>query len=63
MFSDTVAGAKASSLFYSLVITAKLNGADPFEAMVSILSQINKAETIDDFERLAKMLVKKPSLH
>lgn len=63
LFSDTVDGARASSLFYSLVVTAKLNGVDPYDALVEILRQINHAETIDDFERLAKILVKKPSLH
>lgn len=63
MFCDSVDGAKASSLFYSLVITAKLNDKNPYDAMVDILSKINCAETIDDYERLAKLLVKQPSLH
>jgi len=63
MFCGTVDGAKASSLFYSLVVTAKLNGKDPFEAMVETLSQINQASTVEDYERLAKILVNKPALH
>jgi transposase len=63
MFSDTVDGCQASSLFYSLIITAKLNGKNPYEVMVEILKQINHAESIDDFERLARLLVKRPSLH
>ena len=62
MFCDTVDGAKASSLFYSLVVTAKLNEQDPFQAMVEILSKINQAQTIEDFEALAKILVKRTSL-
>ena len=63
LFCDTVDGAKASSLFYSLVITAKLNGKDPFTVMVEILSRINQASTVEDFEALAKLLVRKSSLH
>ena len=62
LFCDTVDGAKASSLFYSLVITAKLNGKDPFVVMVEILSKINRASTIEDFEALAKLLVRQSSL-
>ncbi len=63
MFCDSVEGAKASSLFYSLIITAKLNDKDPFAVMVEILNQINRAESIDDYERLAGLLVKRPNLH
>jgi transposase len=63
LFCDTVDGAKASSLFYSLVITAKLNDKDPFAVMVEILSKINQAETVEDFEALAKLLVRHTSLH
>ena len=63
LFCDSVDGAKASSLFYSLVITAKLNDKNPFEVMVEILNQITSAESIDDYERLARLLVKRPNLH
>lgn len=63
LFCDSVDGAKASSLFYSLIITAKLNDKNPFDAMVAILKDINEAETIQDFERLAALLVKRPTLH
>lgn len=58
MFADSVDGAKASSLFYSLAITAKLNDKDPYEIMKSILQKINAAKTIDDYENLAKLLVR-----
>lgn len=63
LFCDTVEGAKASSLFYSLVITAKLNDQDPFEVMVQILTELPRAETIEDFEKLAALLVRKPTLN
>jgi transposase len=60
LFCDTPAGAHASSLLYSLVITAKLNEKDPFLVMTEILKQLPSAESIDDYERLAKLLVKSP---
>ena len=56
MFSDTVDGARASSLFYSLVITAKANGVEPFAALKKIFDELPLATTIDDFERLADYL-------
>lgn len=62
LFCDSVEGAKASSLFYSLVITAKLNDKDPYEVLVKIMRALPLASTIDDFEALAKLLVIKPQL-
>ncbi len=63
LFSDTVNGAKASSLLYSLVITAKINDKDPFLAMTEILTALPTATTIEDFESLAALLVRKSHLH
>ena len=60
-FCDTIEGAKASSLLYSLVITAKLNDKDPFEAMTEIFRQLPAAQTIDDYEKLTRLLVKSPT--
>lgn len=57
LFCDTVAGAKASSLFYSLVITAKLNEKDPFKVITEILHQLPTAKNIDDYEKLARLLL------
>jgi transposase len=62
LFCDTIDGARASGLFYSLVVTAKLNKKNPFEVMVEILNGINGAKTIDEFERLARLLVKSPTV-
>ena len=58
LFADTVEGAQASSLYYSLVITAKLNGKDPFKVIAEILHQLPSAKTIDDYEKLATLLLK-----
>lgn len=57
LFADTPAGADASALLYSLVITAKVNGVNPYTAMVKILTEIPKATSIEDFERLAEVIL------
>lgn len=57
MFSDTVAGANSSSIFYSFVVTAKLNGVDPYQAMKKIFDEVPLATTADDYDRLADILL------
>ena len=52
LFSDTVEGARASAILYSLVITAKANGLDAFKYIRYVLNEIPKAKTVDDFEAL-----------
>jgi transposase len=56
MFSDTPEGAHASALFYSFVVTAKLNGVNPYQALKQIFEQIPTAQSADDYERLADLL-------
>ncbi|MCB0362182.1 MAG: IS66 family transposase [Bdellovibrionales bacterium] len=58
LFCDTPEGAHASSLLYSLMITAKLNKKDPYQAMVNILTELPTAQTIEDFEKLTEYLLK-----
>jgi hypothetical protein len=57
MFSDTPEGAHASALFYSFVVTAKLNGANPYLALKTIFERIPTASTADDYEALAMLLL------
>jgi transposase len=57
IFCDTVEGAQASSLLYSLSITAKLNGKNPFEVMTEIFTKLPNASTGDDYEKLAALLL------
>ena len=59
IFSDTPAGANASALFYSLVVTAKVNGVNPFEALKIIFTELPLARTVDDYERLADLLLRR----
>jgi hypothetical protein len=63
MSCDSVDGAKASSLFYSLTVTAKLDENNSFETLAKILNEINSASSIEDYERLAGLLVKRQALH
>jgi transposase len=57
LFSDSEAGANASSLFYSFIVTAKLNEANPCQVLERILTEMPKAKTLEDVERLADLLL------
>jgi transposase len=57
MFADTEAGANASAMFYSLLCTAKINNVNIFGAMKHLFNEIPKAKTIDDYERLADVIM------
>ena len=52
MFSDTARGADASANLFSLVITAKANGIDPYSYLKKVFAELPKAEILADFERL-----------
>jgi transposase len=60
LFADSEEGAEASSLFYSLLVTAKVNGGDTQKKINAVLKQLPYAKTIDDFERLAEILLARP---
>lgn len=57
MFADTESGAEASAMFYSLLCTAKINGVGTYEAMKYLFTELPKATTIEDIERLADIIV------
>ena len=57
MFADTEAGAEASALLYSLVITMKINAVNPYKALKYVLEKISYATTIEDFEELADVII------
>jgi transposase len=57
IFSDTVDGANASALFYSLIITAKINAVNPHKALDHIFTEIPKAKSVEDYEHLADIIV------
>lgn len=57
MFADSEAGADASAMFYSLLVTAKINGVNIYEAIKYLFTEIPKAKTLEDIERLADIIV------
>ena len=57
LFNDTVEGAKSSSILYSLVLTAKINGKDPFKAMTEILRRLPTTNTLEGDEELTDLLL------
>ena len=57
LFSDTPDGAEASSILYSLVVTAKLNGVNAYKALCKILTDVPLAKTVEDYERLADAIL------
>ena len=64
LFSDSVEGAKASSVLYSLSLTAKLNGKDPFQVMTEVFRKLPCVKTIEDYEKLTNLfLTAKPAIN
>jgi hypothetical protein len=52
LFSDTVRGAKASAMLYSIVSTARANGLEPYAYLRRLFAELPKAKTVEDFEAL-----------
>ena len=57
LFCDSVDGAHTSSVLYSLVVTAKLNGKDPYKVMTEILTALPTAKTGEDYKKLTALLL------
>jgi len=57
MFADSEAGAHASAMFYSLLCTAKVNNVNIYEAIKHLFNEIPKSKTIEDYERLADIIM------
>lgn len=52
LFYDTPKGASASANVYSLIMTAKSHGLDPFYYLAYVFKQLPGAKTVEDVERL-----------
>src|SRR5579872_2754775 len=52
LFSDTVAGAKASVVIYSLVLTCRACGVEPYAWLRHVLTELPLRRTDDDIEDL-----------
>ncbi|MCG8616108.1 MAG: IS66 family transposase, partial [Desulfobacterales bacterium] len=68
LFSDTVQGARASALIYSLIETAKSRGLEPYWYLKCLFERLPEAMTDDDFSallphRIDKELIARPVAH
>jgi transposase len=52
LFADTVAGANASANLYSLLQTCLANGVDAYRYLTTLLVELPKARTVEDYEAL-----------
>ena len=52
LFADTVKGAKASAMLYSIVSTARANGLEPYAYLRRLFAELPKAKTVEGFEAL-----------
>jgi len=52
LFADTVRGAEASANLYSVIETAKRCGLEPFAYLRHVLTQLPRANTVDEVEAL-----------
>ncbi len=52
LFSDTVNGAQSSARLYSLILTAKANGHEPYRYLCHVLKELPAATSVEDFEAL-----------
>jgi transposase len=59
LFCDTPRGAHASSVFYSLIETAKSHGLEPYAYLNAVFKALPYADTVDKFEALLPWHYKK----
>lgn len=60
LFSATVQGADASAALYSIVVTARANGLEPFEYLKRLFEALPRANTPEDYEALLPWKQKAP---
>ena len=48
LFADTIEGAKATSMWFSLIISARMNQLDAEKYLIHVLDQLSVAETITE---------------
>lgn len=57
VFCTTVEGAHATSVLYSIALTIKLNGKNPFDTLVRVFEELPKAKTADDYQKLVDLML------
>jgi transposase len=63
LFSDTVAGAKASANLYSLIETVKAHELEPYRYLRHIFNELPKAQSLEDIEKLLPWNVDKEEIN
>lgn len=63
LFSDTVNGAEASSRLYSLILTAKANGHEPYRYLCHVFKELPAATSVEVFESLLPFNIQPDSLN
>jgi len=58
LFSTSVEGAKASAVLYSLLVTAKVNGLNPYEYLCRALTEISQPNPIENLAALLPFVEK-----
>ena len=59
LFADTPKGADASAGIYTLIESAKANNLEPFRYLNLIFKELGKASSLEHYERLLPINVKK----
>jgi transposase len=62
LFADTVRGAEASANLYSLVETAKANDLEPFAYLLHVISELPRAQTLEQVEALLPTAIEPDAL-
>jgi hypothetical protein len=52
LFSDTLAGAESSAALYSLLVMARVHGLNPIDYMTAVFTDLPKATSVDELEKL-----------
>jgi transposase len=52
LFSDSANGAEASARLYSLILTAKANGHEPYRYLCHVFKELPAADSVEDVEAL-----------
>lgn len=43
--------AEASAILYNLVVTAKVNGVNPYRVLVKVFTELPKVESLEEIEK------------
>lgn len=62
LFSDSVAGAKASAAIYSIMISAKLNGHNEYAYLRHLLERLPLVNSVEEIEALLPHRIKSPDI-